>query len=258
MMELESVRWSQIQSAIDRLRSGHRVRWLTNLYAELQDITKFAMLTSDRAIVFVGDEGGFARLYYHAVDVESMKALLENIQYKIPLVIGYLDKNRNEALCAAFRNAGFKEIAHYRRMTNAGFPTLASESQPQFAKPEEAQTIFSMMRDTFNAMTDHLPSREKLRSLIEHQQVIVRREADEITGFVVFQIFGRQVNFNYLLNRGSRGNGTILMQDFHQCMASRGLNSGFLWVESTNERARKIYDASGWKVDGLNDWFFLR
>lgn len=216
------------------------------------------MLASDRAVVFACDEGDFARLYYHTVDVESLTKLLIDFQHKKPLLIGYVDRVKGEALCAAFREAGFVEMAHYLRMTNAAFPEPKPGHQPEFANTQEVREILSLLLGAFNAKTDYLPSHEKLKQLIEQQQVIVRREANQITGLVVFQVIGRQANFNYLLNRGRPGDGKVLMQSFIQCMADRGLDSGFLWVESTNERARKVYQASGWKPDGLHDWFFFR
>ncbi len=257
-MSPEIVPWSQIQTQIDRIRATHRVRALTNCFAPLTDATDLAMLASDTAVVFACAETDFSRLYYHATDVASLASLLADFKAPLPLVIGYVDKTKNEALCAAFCDAGFVETAHYLRMTSAAFPVPEAAEHPEFATADETDAVMALLRSTFNAVTDHLPSRERLRSLIEQQQVIVRREAGQVTGLVAFQVLGRQVNFNYLLNRGRRGDGSVLKQSFFRCMAERGLTSGFLWVDSTNERARQIYSANGWKADGLNDWFYRR
>ena len=257
-MSSHIVQWSQVQAQIDRVRSKHRVRTLTNCFRPLTGATNLAMLSSDNAVVFAYPESEFSRLYYHATDVYSLAHLLTCFQLPSALVIGYVDKMKDESICGAFREAGFVEIAHYIRMVSSAFPIPEVAEEPDFATVEETIDVMELLRFSFNAVTDHLPSYEQLSRLIEQQQVIVRREAGRISGLVAFQVFGRQVNFNYLLNRGRRGDGRILMQSFFLCMSLRGHTSGFLWVDSTNERARQIYKVNGWRADGLNDWFYTR
>jgi hypothetical protein len=252
------VTWSQIQTQIDRIRCTHRVRSLTNCFTPLMDALDLSMLASDSSVVFACAEKDFSRLYYYSTDVASLALVLADFKSILPLVIGYVDKTKNENLCAAFRSTGFEETAHYLRMSSAAFLIPEVAEQSEFATVEEADAVMSLLRSTFNPVTDYLPSHERLRSLIEQQQVIVRREVGQITGLVAFQVLGRQVHFNYLLNLGRRGDGSVLKQSFFRCMAERGFTSGFLWVDSTNQRAHKIYSANGWKADGLNDWFFTR
>lgn len=257
-MSPQIVQWTQIQVQIDRIRSTHRVRALTNCFTPLTGATNLTMFSSDNAVVFSCPDTEFSRLYFHASDVASLAHLLANLQSPFPLVLGYVDKTKNEALCAALHETGFTEIAHYIRMTCMAFPVPEAAEQPKFATVEETVAIMNLLRYNFNPVTDHLPSHELLYSMIEQQQVIVHREAGQISGLVAFQVLGRQVNFNYLLNYGLPGSGSILMQSFFLCMSQRGHTSGFLWVASMNKRARRIYIANGWKADGLNDWFYTR
>jgi hypothetical protein len=209
-------------------------------------------------VVFAQAETEFSRIYYYASNIDGLGKLLTELRSFSPLVISYLDRNKNETLCGVFRQAAFVETAHYIRMAIPTFPRPNATEPPEYANVNDTEAVMGLLRLNFNPITDFLPSREEIFSLIEHRQIIIRRAAQKITGLVAFKVQGRQVNFNYLLNCGRRGDGSLLMNSFFHCMVERGLNSGFLWVDRTNERACKIYNANGWKADGLNDWFFIR
>jgi hypothetical protein len=253
-----TVQWPQVQAHIDRIRSTNSARAHTNCFAPLTGNANLSIITSESAVVFTQAETEFSRIYYCASSAAALGQLLTELHSSSPLVIGYLDRIKNETLCEVFRQTGFVETAHYLRMTIPTFPIPKDAEPPEFPNVDETDAVMGLLRLNFSRVTDFLPSREQISTLIEQRQIIVRREERKITGLVVFLVQGRQVNLNYLLNRGRRGDGSLLMQSFFFCMAERGLNSGFLWVNGTNERALKIYIANGWKADGLNDWFFIR
>lgn len=250
--------WSDIAIRIEQIRSKRGIRLITNCYGPLQDSGNLRMNSTSKAVIFLQPEDGFFRLFYFASDIASLEPLLGDMEERRDIVIGYLDKLKHSELCSTFLGKHFKEIAHYIRMSRNSFPAAFSSEEPEFAQPKELEQVMGLLRSTFNPMTDYLPSRELLDQLICTNHVIVRREANRISGLVVFQISGKRVNFNYLLNNGPKGDGMLLKQSFFKCMAERGISSGFLWVDTRNAPALRIYEKTGWKPDGLNDWFFLR
>jgi hypothetical protein len=250
--------WQDIQAEFDRVRSSIRGRIFTNCFVPPPNGDSLRMVSSERAVVFSQSEGGFSRLYYLTLDADSLAKLLAGLRAEESLVIGYIDRSRNESLCSAFRSGGFVQKAHYLRMTHKNFPMPKDAEAPEFARASDVESVDNLLRGAFDAMTDHLPTTARLLQLISDQQVIVRRDNAKVSSVVVFQVLGNQVNFNYIVSRGRPGEGLRIKQSFFRCMADRGLTAGFLWVGSDNERAKSMYALSGWKCDGLNDWFYVR
>jgi hypothetical protein len=44
------------------------------------------------------------------------------------------------------------------------------------------------------------------------------------------------------------------MLDEHE----RGIRAGFLWINRANNRLAALYQAPGWRFDGLEDYFYFR
>ncbi len=243
---------------MDRIRATCKLRPLTNHFSAIPDDAELTLLASEHSLLFARTELGVKRLYFFSANVPSLSELLGRwvIDVLPTVAIGYVDRNKNESLCAAFRQHGFIETGHYLRMTCNAFPPPASLEEPEFAGSEDLAILSHLIRSNFDPVTDHLPSMERLQSLISNREIIVQREHGVITGLIAFPTMGRQVNLNYLLNLGRRGQGQSLMQKFLICAQQRGIRSGFLWVDIRNARALRLYTKCGWKADGLNDWFF--
>lgn len=250
--------WPVVQSAMDCVRAGCRGRALTNCFTSFRHIDRISCIATDQAVAFLIPEEGFSRLYFQAVDAHSLELLLPECQGRGVLVIGYVDRSRNDLLCAAFERNNFRQIAQYSRLVHDDFALPPHAVPPEYAMLHEADHLMGMLRAAFDPFTDHLPSPADLRQRIAEQQVIVRRQEGSVTGFVVFHMTGHLVHFNYLLNRGRPGDGLLLLHSFFRCMVERGVSRGFLWVNSANVRAQHIYLSNGWRPDGLSDWFFLR
>jgi hypothetical protein len=250
--------WSEVKDIISRIRSSHRARHLTN-YFEASMSNKLLAISSDSAVLFASLENGFGRLFYFSADLESLRLLLLSWPNDLDYVIGYVDRIKNEHLCAVFCEAGFIEKCCYQRMLNLTLPIRKVRVQPEYARIEETAVLYDMFSDTFDAMTDHLPELEKLSEIVAADQVIVKREKGEITGVLLFQMHGKQVNFNYLVNRGKNGLDLLeLKNSFYHIMYLKGIQSGFLWVNTSNSGVIKLHQNFGWKLDSLYDWFFIR
>jgi hypothetical protein len=257
-MQPSATTWPGIQAHIDRIRASYRVRHLTNWFSAPTTGPWFS-LASEQAVLFGSSEEGFWRLYYFAAAVEPLAPLLREWPRQAASVIGYVDRHRHENLCAAFQNASFGEKSTYQRMTNPRLPLRKGPSSPEFARPDETESLHRLLRETFEPMTDHLPQPHRLAVMVAQQQAIVCRTNGQLTGALLFQPTGQQVNFNFLVNRGG-GNLDLLTLTtrFYQLMHQRQIRSGFLWVDSRNTGVIQLHQTFGWNFDGLKDWFFVR
>lgn len=253
-----SAPWAEILSRIDRIRLKSRSKTFTNCFFSPSFDMNLLVYTSESAVVFLMPDDGFSRLYYHASDFDSLSTLLHLINLDETLVIGYVDRVRNYHLCLAFIQSDFIEKAHYIRMVIRDIPKTLEGLEPTFACIADLERIMHLLKTQFNPIKDHLPLPSRIAQLINNRQVIVRYVNGVVSGFVIFDVVGKQFHFNYFLNLGPRGDGLLLMQSFFRCITERFVHSGFLWVNRENERAIRFYEASGWSNDGLNDWFFVR
>jgi hypothetical protein len=250
--------WPEVQTRIDQIKAAQPARHLTNCFAPPAQPSLLTIAT-DSAIAFASPEHDFYRLYYFSATVGAIARLLAEFPRDRDTVLGYLDKDRNENLCAAFSTAGFGEKAHYQRMKNSKLPLRKTRFEPDFAREDEIQALLDLLAGTFDPMTDHLPELEKLREIVAARQALVSRTEGQITGALVFQQPSSQVNFNFLVNRsGNTLDLVTLKNSFYHLMAQRSISSGFLWVDSRNTGVIKLHQAFGWKFDGLNDWFYTR
>ena len=250
--------WKSIQKEVDKLRSLNRGKTFTNCFSSPAENKELKLITTDGAIIFSQNEEEFSRLYYYAADLDSLAILLKTYNSACPLLLNYVDRQENKSICTAFIKGGFTLKAHYVRMIHEKFPKPLDADIPEFAVSEEQVELTNILRKIFDPMTDYLPNSNELLELINSKQVLVRRTKGRLTSAVIFRVKGRQANLNYIFNQGPSGEGLRIKESFYRCMAERGLTTGFLWVNTNNDRAKKMYALSGWESDGLNDWFYLK
>jgi hypothetical protein len=250
--------WQAIQAQFDRIRRHARNRPFTNAFTPPKTLENVEFFYLNHTVLYLEREHGFARIYFFSTALEELAFALKTLPSNLELSISYVDKNKNTDLVNAMISAGFLEIAHYLRMRKIDFEFSQVDHHATFASPSETDQIHNLLYLHFNSITDYLPSSSTLAQFIEEKQIIVEREDSKVTGFVIFRVNQRTVNFNYLLNCGRPGNGTVLKNSFLKCMAGRNVTSGFLWVNKTNTHAQRLYQRFNWEFDGLSDWFFHR
>lgn len=255
-MKRETGSWQEIQGHLDRIRRGATHRPFTNSFTPPKIIENIEFLHFSKTVLYFERDTNFTRIYFSSTDLNELEFALRSIPSNQNPAISYVDKTKNQDLVAAITSSGFKEIAQYARMKKLDFTITQNDREERYAILSETERIHDLLNQHFNPITDYLPSKEEIAQLIDQKQIIVERENDKVTGFVVFRVNHRTVNFNFLLNCGRPGNGTILKHSFLRCMAARNVTSGFLWVNTLNTPAQRLYERFGWQFDGLYDWFF--
>jgi len=212
-----------------------------------------------RSVLLVNDEYDFFRLYFFTNNLADLEQLLRDADYPGDVVVGYLAKAPDENVAAAFRQAGFKPIAIYRRMETYRLPVQRPNPALEYAVAADVDQVHEDLFRTFNKYTDHLPPKDRLLGYVANQQVIVNRQAGRILGAVCFQLRGPRVNYNYLYNLSSSALDFLRLQNnFYGVMHQRGIRAGFLWVNETNTRLAALHESMGWRFDGLRDYFYFR
>jgi hypothetical protein len=216
-----------------------------------------------RSVLLANDEHDFFRLYFFTSDLADLERILRNLDLPGDVVAGYLtksaDKAADENIAAAFQQSGFNPIATYGRMLSYRLPPQRPNPALEYAVPADVDQLHEGLFQTFNKYTDHLPTKDRLHGYIVNHWVIVNRQAGRILGAVCYQLDGPRVNYNYIYNLSGNGLDFLRLQNnFYGVMNQRGIRAGFLWINQINTRLAALYQSTGWRFDGLTDYFYLR
>ncbi len=154
---------------------------------------------------------------------------------------------------------GFQYVSTYKRMV--GRPKVQSNkffSSVCLAEPKHAKEISQLLEDTFDPLTDHLPSKESLLNWISTNGVfIVKVNSDsnhEIAALTIFENISRTiVDYKYLVVRekyrspeiSSAGTNYMLLNNPH-------IRKIKLWVKTNNLAIIARHNVAGFRFDGLN------
>ena len=233
--------------------------FFTNYFRQEMVGPQILTAATARSVLLANDEHDFFRLYFFTNDLADLEQILRDADVPGDVVAGYLIREGDENIAAAFQQSGFKLIATYRRMITYRLPPQRPNPALEYAIPADVDQIYEHLFQTFNKYTDHLPTKNRLYGYVVNQWVIVNRQAGRILGAVCFQLQGPRVNYNYLYNFSHNGLDFLRLQNnFYGVMHQRGIRAGFLWINQTDTRLAALHESTGWRFDGLQDYFFLR
>jgi hypothetical protein len=233
--------------------------FFTNYFRQEMVGPQILTAATARSVLLANDEHDFFRLYFFTSDVADLERMLREMNLPGDVVAGYLTKAADENIRAAFQQSGFKPIATYRRMITYRLPPQRPNPALEYATAADVDQLHEGLFQSFNKYTDHLPTKDRLRGYVVNQWVIVNRQADGIVGAVCFQLEGPRVNYNYIYNLTRKGLDFLRLQNnFYGVMHQRGIRAGFLWINQTETRLAALHESTGWRFDGLKDYFYLR
>ena len=240
-----------------KARSDHG--FSTNYFRQEMVGERILVAATDATILFLNDEYDFFRLFFFTSDLADLGQALQHAEYPGDVVVGYLTKKADKPVVAAFEQGGLRPLAIYGRMETYSLPRQRPNPVLEYAVPADADQLHQDLFRAFNKYTDHLPTKGRLLDYIRNDQVIVKRQNGRIVGAVCFQLHGLKVNYNYIYSLSGHGLDFLQLQNnFYGVMNQRGIHAGFLWIDLANDRLANLYRASGWRFDGLQDYFYLR
>jgi hypothetical protein len=210
-------------------------------------------------VLLVNDEHDFFRVYFFTTDLADLEHILRDVDFPSEVVIGYLTKAADEKVADTLQHSGFSPIATYRRMITYRLPPQRPNPALEYAVAGDVDQIHEELFQTFNKYTDHLPTKDRLLRYVENQWVIVNRQDGGVRGAVCFQLEGPRVNYNYVYNLSRNAIDFLRLQNnFYGVMHQRGIHAGFLWINQTETQLAALHESTGWRFDGLKDYFYLR
>jgi hypothetical protein len=233
--------------------------FFTNYFRQEMVGPQILTAATARSVLLANDEHDFFRLFFFTSDLADLEQILRDVDLPGDVVTGYLTKAADENIAAAFQQSGFNPIATYRRMITYRLPSQRPNPALEYAIAADVDQLYDALSQTFNKYTDHLPAKNRLHGYVVNQWVIVNRQAGRILGAVCFQLEGPRVNYNYIYNLSGNGLDFLRLQNnFYGVMNQRGIRAGFLWINQINTRLVALYQSTGWRFDGLQDYFYFR
>ena len=207
---------------------------------------------------------------------------LTNCYLSYNLVIDKIRTHEIQCICydsiilMIHRVDGVRKIYYFLENRNILFPEMIRKIQADLAEypdlvgtvvwtAETAVTadlndVYPLLQGISDVMTDHLVSREELHAFLVAQQVLKVVIGGELAGVLVFEIFGRK---SYLRTVSvadrfiGKKVGFSLIQAYFE-KNQNGTKLFYLWVESTNERAIRLYERLGYRDDGLTEYIYRK
>ncbi len=240
--------------ALQRLRGP----WHTNYFRQPLTGHRYWMTSRERSLVFLVDDMHFHRLYFFTLDLAELTSLLRDTRLPGISVTSYLTRQLDPAIDSAFQAAGHIPHAVFRRMSNPALRPYETNAKLNFAVPEDVEELLRRVRTDFDPYTSHPPSREMLDGYVRQQWVLVNRHDRTIKGYLIFQIAGKQVNYNYVWNASDDASDMLFLQgNFYGLMARQGIRSGILWVNEQNLGVIRMNELHGWRFDGLLAQYYV-
>jgi len=250
---MKRVTQAELVSEINRLRHATHGELRSNYFFPRLRATELPVWSTAASLIFLDREHDFHRLYFLSREVSDLTQLLATVTTR-PLVADYItSRNDHEPIDAAFGAAGFTKMAVYWRMTNKDHPRRKARGPIAYAEVAEADALFDSLCHDFDPRLDHLPDREAFRALVGQRHAIVHRSNGEIDAYLIFQLHGRKAHPNYWYSRPGNHPGVALKvyDDFFADVATRGVQTSYLWVESRKTVEISVYERFGYARDGL-------
>lgn len=220
----------------------------------------------DGIILMVHSLDGVNKLYYF---LESRDVLVPDVVRRIqgelegyPDLVGTVVSRRPEKNADILEMLGFRPYKQYiRKQTAAESAALCGTVWPvETAAVGDFDDIYPLLQGISDVMTDHLVSKEELHEFLAAKQVLKIVAEGELAGVLVFETFGKK---SYLRTVSvadrfiGRKIGFSLIEGYFE-KNRENAKLFYLWVESTNERAIRLYDRLGYKDDGLTEYIYRK
>lgn len=225
------------------------------------------VMSCENIVLLIQKTYGIHKMYYF-VKEDGRQNISENTYRRLyakmrgypKLVTDYISRDscyRTDIIT----NLGFhfyKEYNRYSVLTSElSFPVLSHLAD--FAGQRDLSEIYQLLYNTFDILTDNLPSKEELYKFIEARQVIKICIDGKIGGVLLFEKQGAKSYLRALCVNSQYKNigiGHQLVVSYRE-LVKNGIKSFYLWVESTNTDAIRLYEKFGYKDDGLREYIYL-
>ena len=246
---------------------GHLDR--TNCVISIDEINKHiddgnVRVICPEPLVFIIDYGRFKQLYYCLNDgtEESIKhEVIENLDEYDDLYLDITLNDRMQESTAFINKLGFN---HYKTYLKLDFKYVSCEKDNTdpitHAQEEDVSKVVEMFDYSFNAMCDHIPTKDEIIDFIRNRNIYAEHISGELAGVLLFENTGVRSYLRCLCvaqeHRG-KGVGQKLVEKY---LSDQGKCAKYfyLWVDEENESAVKLYNRFGYTYSKVKNHIFIR
>lgn len=257
---------SELFKQVSRLKRSEK--FVANNFCSAHDLARISerkgscFLWNEGAALVVNCDGKVNRAYFflESMDaVSQLRVLVDQFPDK-PVVVDCVGRvPQVDRLSDVLRISGFRSYAKLSRWKSGsirfGTHPLHFDNSYRAAENDDCLYILRMLNETFDQYISHLPSKEKLLSLIENQLVFCASNDEEIIAVVCLEKIGAKAIYSYqnaVLERyRAMGIGGRLLQyglyQFRECTQYSA------WIEDNNIVSKRMHNTIGFTPDGLKD-----
>ena len=138
------------------------------------------ILESEGLLLIIEEETDLFRVYFYSIDNVALGRIKDLMpDFNKPVIADIVGKNpKAKALAQVLMDKGFEEYCVFVRMICDDTKQLndVDTSFVEYAKVDDAGTIFSMLYSEFDPLYSHMPKLEEITAAIEKKEIIVVRK----------------------------------------------------------------------------------
>lgn len=246
---------------------------LSNCYLPYNEIVRkienkeIHLLSHKDIVLLIQEVNGIHKMYYF-VKEDKENEIGADIYHDLSRQMGNYSSLMTDFIssvpCNKFdiiENLGYQPYKKYLRyhILEKKVRLLEPLEKAGFAGFSEIDDIYQLLYHTFDVLTDHLPPKEELYAFVKSQQIIKICREGKIAGVLLFEQQGVKSYLRAICvshEYRNRNIGYLLMVNYIK-ITRNDSKSFYLWVESVNKSAIRLYEKLGYEPEGLIDYIFL-
>lgn len=235
---------------------SNRVKY-TNCYLNYQAFIELLensnFIVRDNSIFIMSNQNGFYKFYFFVNNDEELKNLDSFFYfYKEPIILEIVSNNKVDA--NLYAKIGFKPYKIYSRYRtnkkNKSFDIV------KLANIEDIEDISTLINETFDPLSDYIPSNDELIKLILREEVYIIRIDNELAGVSIFE--KRDKNYYFRLSCVHQKHRPGLIGYMLASTSPQNGSNYSTWIDDNNIEAIKLNTFLGYKLDGIKNYIFIK
>lgn len=195
----------------------------------------------------------FNKFYYFLNDYKNLNNLNDFFNlYKKPVVIELISNTQTYE--DIYTQIGFKPYKIYSRYRtnnkNKNFDIV------KLANIEDIEDISTLINETFDPLSDYIPSNDELIKLILREEVYIIRIDNELAGVSIFE--KRDKNYYFRLSCVHQKHRPGLIGYMLASTSPQNGSNYSTWIDDNNIEAIKLNTFLGYKPDGVKNYIFVQ
>ncbi|MEM5558204.1 MBL fold metallo-hydrolase [Aliarcobacter cryaerophilus] len=229
----------------------------TNLFVSYDDFNNILdncnFFVRNNNIFIVKKYNNFYKFYYLINNYKNLNKLNDFFSlYKKPIILEIISNSKiNEDI---YTKIGFKPYKIYSRYRtdkkNKIFDTV------KIANLEDIDEISKLINETFDHLSDYIPSIYELEELVLKKEVFIVKVDNKLAGVSIYEKKHKNYYFRLSCVHPNHRPGLI-----GYMLASTQPESGknySTWIDDNNLEAIKLNTFLGYKLDGLKNYIFIK